>query len=392
MSDPIRVLDLIGVDGPGGGAEVIVLRTAARAERYGFRTTVCCVRSADDETFDVDRRARDLGIDYCEVAETSRFDRRTLPALRRIAQERQIDIVHANGYKSAFYAFRLARAERLIPMATAHGWTGYSWRERFVYYPGERLILRRFPGVIAVSSQIRETLIRWGCKPNRVHVLLNGIDTDEFHRRPEAAKSVRDSLGVGPGDVVLGAVGRLERQKRFDVLLEAVKLLLPKQPNLRLFIAGEGSLKRQLAMQIEQLGIADHCRLLGHCADISRLYQAFDVLVQSSDYEGTPTVVVEAMAMEIPVVATESGGTRELLQDGVHGLIVPLRNPPALAAAIERTLDDREATAARVRAARRRVESELSFDARMRKLDEIYQEVVQQHGSLQNEAASTLPC
>jgi glycosyltransferase involved in cell wall biosynthesis len=378
MNDPVRVLDLIGVDGAGGGAEVIVLRTAARAARYGFRTTVCCIRSANDEAFDVDRRARDLGVDFCEVAEASRFDRRTLPTLRRIARERQIDIVHANGYKSAFYAFRLARTERLVPMATAHGWTEYTWRARFAYYPGERLILRRFARVIAVSGQIRETLIRWGCKPDRVHVLLNGIDADEFHRRPEAAKGVRESLGVGPSDIVLGAVGRLERQKRFDVLLEAVKLLLPKRPNLRLLIAGEGSLKRQLAMQIEQLGIADQCRLLGHCADISQLYQAFDVLVQSSDYEGTPTVVVEAMAMETPVVATEAGGTRELVQDGVHGLIVPLRNPQALAAAIERTLDDRVGTAARVRAARRRVEGDLSFDARMRKLDEIYQEVAQQ--------------
>jgi len=110
------------------------------------------------------------------------------------------------------------------------------------------------------------------------------------------------------------------------------------------------------------------------------VYQAFDILVQSSDYEGTPTVLVEAMALRIPVVATDVGGTSELLQDGIHGLLVPPRDPVALANAIEKTLDDRDATARQVAAARTRVEGELSFDARMRKLENIYCELAGKNG------------
>jgi glycosyltransferase involved in cell wall biosynthesis len=373
--EPIRILDLIGVDGPGGGADAIVLRTAAQAHAYRFRTTVCCLHSNKDAAYDLDCRAAALGIDFCDIAERSRLDRRVLPTLREIVRDRGITIVHAHGYKAAFYARRLARLAAVIPMSTSHGWTGHHWRERFAYYPLDKMVIRTFPLAIAVSSQIRNELIRWGCHPERVHVVLNGIDPTEFRRHPDVTEQVRNSFGAHPGDIVLGAVGRLEPQKRFDLLLEAVARLLPSRPSLRLFVAGDGSLRQSLDLQIQRLGLASCCRFLGHCNDIKRLYQGFDVLVQSSDYEGTPTVVVEAMSLEVPVVATDAGGTHELIDDGVHGLIVPLRDPAALARAIERTLDDREATTKRVAAARRRIEDYLSFDVRMQKLEQIYCEL-----------------
>ena len=105
------------------------------------------------------------------------------------------------------------------------------------------------------------------------------------------------------------------------------------------------------------------------------IYHAIDVFVQSSDNEGTPNAVLEAMALETAVVATGVGGTPDLIADDVHGLLVPRRDPSALAAAIERTLDDRPATRRRVDAARRRVERELSFRTRMRSVEDIYQDL-----------------
>jgi len=377
---PVRVLCLRSVDGAGGGAEAIILRTAARADPERFQMSVCCIHGIGDRGYDFDRRAAELRIDYCDVIQRSILARGVLPAIRRIVRERQIAIIDAQDYKASFFALLLARLEGVTPMATLHGWTGHSFRERFFYYPAEKLIVRGFPLVVAVSSQIRDTLIKWGGKPERIRVVLNGIDPDEFRRDEEVGRRIRDSLDVRAGDIVLGAAGRLEPQKRFDVLLEAMKLLLPRRPQLRLFIAGEGSLGRYLDSKIRQLGIADRCRLLGHRADMREVYQAFDILVQSSDYEGTPTVLVEAMALRIPVVATDVGGTSELLQDGIHGLLVPPRDPVALANAIEKTLDDRDATARQVAAARTRVEGELSFDARMRKLENIYCELAGKNG------------
>ncbi len=381
MSDAIRVLAVCSVDGSGGGAEKIILRTAAKANPDRLRLTVCVLRHAADDAYDLDVRAAELGIDYCEVVSRSKFDRSVLPRLQQISRSRNAEIVHAHGYKSAFFASRLARSEGITPLSTSHGWTGHHWRERFLYYPADRLIVRKFPLAIAVSNQIRDTLIRWGCKPERVRVVLNGIDPKKYYRSQDTVKRIRDSLGVRRKEIAIGAVGRLEPQKRFDILLDAMKLLMPHRPELRLFIAGEGSLKHELLGQIRRLGLSDRCSLLGHRSDVAELYQGFDVLVQSSDYEGTPTVVVEAMSLQIPVVATDAGGTAELMEHGVHGLIVPMRSPVALASAIKRTLDDRGATAQRVAAGRRRVENELSFDTRMAKLERIYREIVDSQDS-----------
>ncbi len=369
---PVRVLALRSVDGAGGGAESILLRTGAELDPHQVRMTVGCIRSAGDAAYDFDRRAAALGLDYCEVVQQSILARGVLDALRRIVAERQIEVVDAQDYKAAFFAFRLARQMGVIPMATLHGWSGHHWRERLVYYPAERLLTARFPLAVAVSDEIRRTLVRWGCRSERVHVLGNGIDPEQFRRTTATTAQIRAALGIAPTELVIGGVGRLETEKRFDVLLEAVARLAPHRPELSLMLVGEGSRRVALEQQITRLGLAGRCRLLGHRRDVRDVYQAMDVFVQSSDHEGSPTVVVEAMALEVPVVATDVGGTRALVEHGVHGLLVPRRDPTAMAAAIADTLERRDATACRVAAARTRAETELSFDVRTRTLERLY--------------------
>src|SRR5262249_14223835 len=158
-------------------------------------------------------------------------------------------------------------------------------------------------------------------------------------------------------------------------LLQAFAEVRRTRPELRLLIAGEGSLRFALESQIDRLGLGAACRLLGHCDNITALHHALDLFVQSSEYEGTPNVVLEAMALETPVVATAVGGTAELIEDGAHGLLVPPGDTQRLGHAMGRALADRTATAARATAARARVEGPLSFDARMRKVEAIYEEL-----------------
>jgi glycosyltransferase involved in cell wall biosynthesis len=369
---PVRVLALRSVDGAGGGAEAILLRTGAGLDPQQVRMTICGLRSAGDTAYDFDRRAATLGLDYCEVVQRSILARGVLRALRRIVAARQIEVVDAQDYKAAFFAFRLARQMGVIPMATLHGWSGHHWRERLVYYPAERLLTARFPFAVAVSDEIRQTLVRWGGRPERVGVLRNGIDPQQFCRTTATTAQIRAALGLAPSDVVIGGVGRLETEKRFDVLLEAMGRLAPHRPELRLILVGEGTRRDALERHVTRLGVADRCRFLGHRRDVCDVYQAMDVFVQSSDHEGSPTVVVEAMALQVPVVATDVGGTRALVEHGVHGLLVPRRDPAAMAAAIVDTLERRDATARRVAAARTRVETELSFAARTRTLERWY--------------------
>ena len=149
-------------------------------------------------------------------------------------------------------------------------------------------------------------------------------------------------------------------------------------------MVGDGSLHASLMAQAQALGIADLCIFTGRRTDVADLAHAFDVLVQTSDTEGTPNCVLEAMALEVPVVATAVGGTGDLVTTEVHGLLVPRRQPAAVAAAIKRTLDDPRATAMRVAAARRRVEVELAFDTRMRAVEKVYTQLATQGGETHN--------
>ena len=377
MSGPrASILELRSVWGTGGGPEKTILFGAELADRSRFDVTVCYLRDERDTVFGIDRRAKDLQIDYVEVRERHSFDPRIWTQLVALVRERSIDIIHAHDYKTNALAYFLGKATGAIPMTTSHGWTGDSLRERLVYYPLDKRLVARFPRVIAVSTDIKDELVSRGADPRRVVVMLNTIDARAFRREPGVRERVRSSLGLTSDQFVLGTVGRAEKQKRFDLLIDAFAELSRRRPSLRLVIVGDGTLRQELAKQVERLALQERCLLLGHRGDISQLHHAFDAFVQSSDYEGTPNAVLEAMAMESPIVATDAGGTREIAEPGVHGLIVPIGDRLRLIAAIEQTMNDPAGAAARAAAARTRVETVLSFEARTRRLEEIYDDML----------------
>ena len=376
MPDRIRVLELRSVWGTGGGPEKTILIGTERATRSRFAVTVCYIRDARDRVFGIDKRASALDIDYVEVRERHSFDRSIWGALKALVRERQIDIVHSHDYKTDLLAYLLSRRTNVIPLATSHGWAGSSVRERFVYYPVEKRLLARFPRVIAVSSRIKAELVERGADAARVTVLLNSIDPDAFRRRPDRVAAIRAEIGIHPDEFVIGAVGRLEKEKRYDLLIDALAALAPKHPQLRLALVGVGTLAGALGDQARRLGVSEACRFLGHRIVIASLYHAFDLFVQSSETEGTPNAVLEAMAMETPIVATDVGGTRELAVPDTHAIIVPPLDAEALAAGIDRAIADPAGRASRAAAARRRIETDLSFDGRTRRLEAIYEELM----------------
>lgn len=375
MARPIHVLELRSVRGTGGGPEKTIMLGAAQSNPAMVRVTVCYIRDERDAVFRLDQRATDLGIDYVEVLERHSFDHRIWNPLRALVRDRRIDIVHAHEYKTNLLALLLAEREPVVPLSTVHGWTGHSPRERRLYYPADRFLLRRYPRLIAVSGQIKQQLVDSGAAADRVSVVLNGIDHLKFRRDRTREAAARATLGFDPQHTVIGAVGRLEPQKRFDLLIEAFAELLPAFPNLRLVIAGDGSLMASLRALASASLPPGTWSLPGHTEDVGFLHHGIDLYVQSSDYEGTPNTVLEAMAFETPVVATDAGGTRELAHDGRHALIVPEVSRGALVQTVRRALQEPEAALERAMAARRRVEHELSFATRMRTVESIYAEL-----------------
>lgn len=377
----IRVLELRSVFGTGGGPEKTILLGTALTDKTRFDVTVCYIRDERDGVFAIDEWSRSLGIPYIEVTETHSLDPAVVPKLRAIVRERNIDIVHAHEYKTDFLALLVAKLEGVIPLSTAHGWTGHSAKERYGYYPADRWLLARYPRVIAVSEEIRQVLIRAGAKPERVTTVLNSIDPGKFRRDPAHEPVARAALGVPADAIVLGAVGRAEPQKRFDLLVETFAGLAAARPRLHLVIAGDGSCLPGLQEQVAALGpVGARVHLLGHRTDVPSLHHTFDVFVQSSDYEGTPNAVLEAMALGTPLVATRAGGTGEIAFDGVHGRLVDCGDRAALTSAVAELCDDPARARSLAAAARLRVETDLAFAGRVAKVERIYEELMAASG------------
>jgi glycosyltransferase involved in cell wall biosynthesis len=339
--------------------------------------TVAYLRDARDGSFGVTDKASGLGIDYAEVVERHSADVSVLVALRRLVRDRSIDIIHSHDYKTDLFALVLAWLEGVIPLSTTHGFSGHSWRERWVYYPLDRQLLRAFPCVIAVSSDIGELLAAAGVARERIRVILNGIDHQVFTRNESLRPQARARLGLRPDEFAIGAIGRIEREKRYDILIDAFLRVESRHPRARLLIAGDGSLRASLQTNAMRSTGSDRIRFLGHYPDVIGLHHALDLFVQSSSNEGTPNAVLEAMALETPVVATAVGGTPELIRDTVDGLLVPSDDISALASAVEQCLEAPEPLRTRALSARSRVEGELSFDARQARLEEVYEGLVQ---------------
>lgn len=376
---PIRVLELRSVRGTGGGPEKTILLGTALTDARRFAVTVCYIRDTRDGVFGIDAWSKSLGIPYLEVSERSSIDPAVLPALRRIVRERRIDIVHAHEYKTDLLALLLARLDGTIPLATAHGWTGHSWKEQRIYYPGDRWLLARYTHVIAVSEEIRQVLIAAGARPERVTTVLNGIDPAAFRRDPGREPEARAALGLPAGAVIFGAVGRAEPQKRFDLLIDVFAALAATEPRAHLVIVGDGSSLPGLRAQVAALGLAgSRVHLLGHRADVPLLHHAFDVFVQASDYEGTPNAVLEAMALGTPVVATRAGGTEEIAHDGTHALLVDCGDRAGLGAAMTALAADPARGRVLAAAARQRIETDLSFARRVAKVENIYTRLMRQ--------------
>ncbi|WP_217921345.1 glycosyltransferase [Miltoncostaea oceani] len=250
---------------------------------------------------------------------------RTLSRLRQLIAS--ADVVHAHSTIAGSLVRGLARIQGRTDRCvfTPHAWSFWSGgraRAR-IFQVAERRCAPWTGAIIAVSdAEMRAGLDAGIGHVGSYHVVPNGIDLDRF-AAPWAGED---------GPVV--HIGRLARQKRPDLLIEAFRRLHPAEPGCRLVLAGEGPLRGSIETTIRDAGLGTAISVLGERDDVPAILAGARCLVLASDYEGCPISAIEGLAAGTPVVATAVGGTPEVVTDGVTGLLVPPRDPDALAAAI----------------------------------------------------------
>ena len=193
--------------------------------------------------------------------------------------------------------------------------------------------------MISVSSEMSRHLAQQ-VNSQKIVIIPNGVDPAIVHSELSVAEA-RDRLGVPRDCHVLGAAGRLEHIKRLDIFLEAAKLLSAERRDTWYVIAGEGKEEARLRALTQSLGLGDRVMFLGHRDDIYDVLRALDILVLSSDHEGLPMVLLEALCLGVVVVARAVGGIPEVIQNGVNGILVDLPDPRDLADACVQVLADR---------------------------------------------------
>jgi glycosyltransferase involved in cell wall biosynthesis len=356
----VRIVQLvIGADLAGGQAVALDVARAARdrGDDVFFVSPV-------DGPFVARARAEGFPVAFAEIRRTHRLDGSV--RLARLLRRARADVLHTHALAAANVVARVGARSAGVPVVAHLHIENHFRRETApLIRTLDNRTARWCARLVAVSEDTKRAYERQGYPPGRIEVLYNGV------------RAFANGAAARNDPPVIGEIGRLCDVKGQRELIRA----LAEIPDARLVLAGRdleqgGAFQAELEREAEQAGVRDRVEILGFHDDVPALLAELDVVALPSWTEGLPMVLLEAMAAGRPVVATPVGGTPELVVDGETGLLVPPRDPPALAAALRRVLADRDLAARLGEAGRRRVSERFTLQQMTGRMLELYDEIV----------------
>jgi glycosyltransferase involved in cell wall biosynthesis len=322
------------------------------------------------------QEVRRRGFPATVIDMTRRFNPVSLWRLAKFFKKEGIDLVHTMGTRMNFYG-RLAGRLAGVPYICStvqNSLFDYPIGpvKRAIYVKADAWTARYAQRIIAVADALARDLREgYGIPQEKILTIHNGLDLSELKvsRSPEEA---RQELGIPQDSLCVGSAGRMTHQKGFIYLIRAMPEVFRRFPKARLLLVGDGPLREKLEAEALRLGIRELCIFPGYRADIPDILQAMDVFVLSSLSEGLPFVLLEALGMERPVVATAVSGNPELIEHGRNGLLVAPADPEALAQAVCWMLDNPEQAQALGRAGRSTVMEEFSVKKMVERTEAVY--------------------
>jgi glycosyltransferase involved in cell wall biosynthesis len=370
---PLNVIDLRDTYEVGGPGKTI-LETFRAIDASSFRLHLG-VFARQDESAETPfvSAAREYGMPVHVLRSSSQYDPRLVSRLARLIEELEIDLVHAHEVKSDVLTY-LASFIRPVPiLTTLHGWIGNSPKQRLLIGV-DKLIARRYDRVIAVSEKMRQELHDAGVPPERVVLVHNAIVLENYRRTGQRGFLAEVVGRAVPGPVVV-SIGRLSHEKGHADLIEALGQAASRGCRMTAVLAGDGPERPALERQIARLGLQDSVHLPGYIDRPQRLLEDADLSVLPSHTEGLPNAALEALAMEVPVLATRVGGTPDVITDGETGRLVEAKAPEALAAALMDFAADPAPWRRMAERGRTMVVSRFDFRARTRRMEDLYLEM-----------------
>jgi glycosyltransferase involved in cell wall biosynthesis len=368
-----------------GGAALSVLELAAGQRRRGHDVLVVAGRIPPGEA-SMEHVADELDVPYLHLASLQRElsvtgDLATIRAIRRLLRERRPDVLHTHTAKAG----TTGRVAALVsgggrPSAVVHTFHGHVLHGYFgpvserVFRLVERALARRSDRIVAVSNEVRDDLLALHiAPPAKIAVVPYGFDLDARTRADAATGArTRAEAGLDPNAFVIGWAGRVTAIKQPLDLVRTVA----KVDGGVLVLAGDGELRPAVVELARELAVADRVKVLGYVDDIAAWYAAFDTFLLTSLNEGTPVVAIEAQAAGVPVVATDAGGTRTVVEDGVTGFVVPIGAVDALAERLIRLRDDDALRERLADAGREHMRERFSVERMVDDIELLYEEIL----------------
>ncbi len=351
---------------PFGGLESVLLTLTPAQAAAGHEVTV--VGSFTDDPSGQPFWAalgRFPSVERVELVLGARAYRAEAEALGSLLAERRADVLHTHGYRSDLVGGLVAWRAGVATVTTVHGFTGNGWKNR-AYEWLQRRAFRRFDAVVGVSPRLGSELRAAGVPERALHVIPNAWAPAS---PPLDRRAARETLGLPPDSPIFGWVGRLGPEKAPDVALAAFEAF--GRPSAHLSFVGTGPMREELEARARDANLGDRVRWHGAVPEAGRLLRAYDALVISSWTEGTPMVLLEAMAAEVPVVTTAVGGIPDVVSER-EALLVQPGDVQGIADALRRILDESREAGCRAALARERLLRERAVDPWVRQYDAVY--------------------
>jgi len=347
-----------------GGAEQMVIRLAAGLDRRRFAPLIVCLNTPGPFA---EQAARE-GLEVIALHKRGPWDLRVLFGLAALMRTRRIDVVHTHLWGANLWGRSAARFAKVpVVITTEHNVD--IWKPTY-YFMLDRFLARWTSKLIGVSQQVRDFYEARGVGRGRWDVIYNGVAVPSGTPRGRDGRYA--ALGISSEEPVVGWVGRFVSAKAPERFVEVVARALERIPTLRALMVGDGPLRPHIEAQLRRLGLEGRISITGMRHDVPELLRGMDALVFSSEREGFSMAMLEAMAAGVPVVATRVGGTPELIESGVSGILVPPGNPQALADETVALLQDSWKARAMTWAARERVQQQFSLRRMIEAHEAIY--------------------
>lgn len=358
----------------GGGIIKQLFNLLSSYDKDTIQPMVCCIGHKGT----TGKLIEESGIDFValNIRRNDRLIPRAVRLLYGLMKDRQIHVVRTHGHGANLNGRIAARLSGIPCVPSVHNVYRKTKERKLQRRLANNILGRISDRVIAVSEAVREDVIRYDrVDPSKVLVIRNGVDTALFS--PVAfAGGVRRELGISDHNIVIGFIGRLAPAKGLPYLIEAFANVKKDIDYVKLLLVGRGALLNSLQEMAVEKGLRDDIVFAGERSDIPNILSSIDIFAMSSEEEGLPNALLEAMSAALPSVVTTAGGMKEVVRDEVTGLIVPVGDPAALAQAMKRLITDKGASRAMGRAAREYVEKNFSILATARVWENLYRELL----------------